>query len=391
MTSLLDQFQSQPPFAAFLADIAELGVRPVQQGGLRYAVVAARSNPRWWLVPLDSRRATAAGFEMLQPVTTTARLAKMSAQTLARFGPHRFLGKGILRLSGMPDLGGAFDGAAAHVAYFTGTDGPHRKTAVQVMSETGGILGYAKFSRAAHLRPYLRNEAEMLARIGQMSLNSADFPSRVAFQETDAFSVLVTDSLKTRGHAAPRTPDARHIAFLQDLRAKTELRGAQPVLTWIERQAQALAPVAGEAWQTRLMQVANRLRPTAADMALCLTHGDFTPWNTFVQGQQFYVFDWEYAQPAWPVGFDLTHFLLASMGRAARADQFTELRKRLAEAHFGGDCEAAQKALLLSLACHACFYLGRLAEVRAPLRDWADGPMRAALIDRILASSEEAI
>lgn len=389
MPPLLDILQSQPPFAAFLADIAELGVRPVQQGGLRYGVIAARSNPRWWLVPLDNRRAAASGFEMLQPVTATARIAKVGAQTLARFGPHWFLGKGTVRLSTLPDLGGAFDDAATQVAYFTGTDGPHRKTAVQVMSSAGDILGYAKLSRAAHLRPYLRNEADMLARMAQLSLSSADFPRPIVARETDGLSLLVTDSLKTWAHSAPLTPDSRHRAFLEELQARTGSRGAQPVLDWIEGQAQALSPVAGTAWQARLIQASDRLRPMAKGMALCLAHGDFTPWNTFVQGDRLYVFDWEYAQPAWPVGFDLAHFLLATMPPAAQPGRLPTLLETLADSHFQGDRPAAHAALLLSLACHACFYLERLSEVQLPLQEWIDGSVRAALIDQLLAVPED--
>ena len=37
-------------------------------------------------------------------------------------------------------------------------------------------------------------------------------------------------------------------------------------------------------------------------------HGDFTPWNMFVEGGELFVFDWEYAGRLYPMGLDRYHF-----------------------------------------------------------------------------------
>ena len=37
-------------------------------------------------------------------------------------------------------------------------------------------------------------------------------------------------------------------------------------------------------------------------------HGDFTPWNMFVEGGELFVFDWEYAGIMYPKGLDRYHF-----------------------------------------------------------------------------------
>ena len=37
-------------------------------------------------------------------------------------------------------------------------------------------------------------------------------------------------------------------------------------------------------------------------------HGDFTPWNMFVEGGELFVFDWEYAGWRYPMGLDRYHF-----------------------------------------------------------------------------------
>ena len=76
MSTPSKKLNSSPPFRAFLADIATLGVTQVGRAGVRYSVIKARSNPRWWLLPQDERRAAAAGLEMLQPITRAAKVAK---------------------------------------------------------------------------------------------------------------------------------------------------------------------------------------------------------------------------------------------------------------------------------------------------------------------------
>lgn len=376
------------PFAAFLDDMSQLGMELVEHGGGRYAVIAARSNPRWWLLPLDSRKGAAAGLEMLQPVTRAAKVAKIVARALAHFGPLYFLGRGHLRLSGMPDLAGAFYGRAVHIAAFSGTDGPHRKTTLQIMNASGVILGYVKMSRTPYLRSCIRNEAKMLIHLSKLNLASADVPRVKAIRDDDKMTLLITDSLKSSSHAAPLRPTAEHLRFLDELRAKTERQGAGGTLDAIERDIMEFLSVGGAEWAGRIASVAAALRPVQAEIPVCLAHGDFTPWNTFLQDGRLYVFDWEYSNMTWPVGFDLAHFILATIPPDQQPHSLPDLLNRISHEHYGGNKTAAWSALLLSLSCHAVFYLGRLAEADSPLSDWIEGAARAAMIDCLLAQRD---
>jgi len=178
------------------------------------------------------------------------------------------------------------------------------------------------------------------------------------------------------------------MAFLAELRRQSEHTGAGVLLDDLAAQtrdrAGTLCALAGPEWMARLARIEENLRPHADTIPLCLCHGDFTPWNTFVQGGRLYVFDWEYARDDWPVGFDLTHFLLSTTPPASQPDRLPGLIRTLADTQFDGDTTRAARALLLSLACHALFYFGRLNEADSPSDNWTDGPARAALIDRLL-------
>lgn len=333
---------------------------------------------------MDNRRAAAAGLEMLQPVSRAAKVAKTVARAIAIAGPKRFLGSSRIAFSGQPECVGEVFGPDSTVAYFTGTDGPHRKTSLQVMSSSGAILGYVKLSQAAHIRPYIRNEAETLNRVAALGLSSADVPKSLMLRDDAALSLLVTDSVKSAKHAAPLQPGQDHLNLLAELRAKTEQIGAGPVLAHATQSITALAALAGPDWQERIARAVAALQPFSDQMPLCLTHGDFTPWNTFVQSGRLYVFDWEYAETAWPVGFDLAHFLLATIPPDLQPERLPVVQNALATAHFEGDQAAAKRALLLSLVCHAIFYLRRLDEGDCPLSDWPEGKVRGAMIDRLL-------
>ncbi len=389
MNSLHDRIRKAPSFIAFLDDMAELGVMPVKYGGRSYAVIAARSNPRWWLLPLDNHEAAASGLELMQPITHAAKVAKFVASRIARFGPLSLLGKGRIRLSGFPDLGGSFGEQAAHVAYFTGTDGPHRKTSLQVMDSNGRILGYAKFSREAHVRPYISNEAQVLKQIASLHLKTVNVPQVLILREDEGLTLLVTDSLKSPEHAVRLVPGVEHLAFLKEICAQSQRIGGLKTLDQVARKSAELAPLAGKEWVARLAKVDAILRPIVDDIPVCLAHGDFTPWNSFLQGGRLYVFDWEYACQTWPVGFDLAHFYLSITPPKMQVASLQKLVRLLAETHFNRDKKRALWALLLCLACHAIFYLNRLREVNSPLDAWIEGPVRAELIDQLLKMKVE--
>lgn len=384
MKPLPKHIRDADPFREFLLDLDALGASSISSGGTPYTVIAARSNPRWWLLPSDNGRVAAAGLEMLQPVTRAAKMAKIIARLMARFGPKRFLGKGVLRFSGLPDLSGTFGSQTVHVAYFTGTDGPHRKTAIQVMDGDGSILGYGKISRNEHIRSYVRNEAEMLARVSALGLATVDLPRILELRDDANLTLLVTDSYKSADVIAPLQLEDLHLRWLNELRARTKQVGAAVLLETLASRLSAVETVAGAGWVNRITQALGALHPVSGDIELCLVHGDFTPWNSFVAGDRLYVFDWEYANPSWPVGYDLVHFMLATIPPGQQLQELPKVLKNLSAAHFDHDEVTARRALLLSLVCHAVFYLGRLAEVQGALAAWGDSPARAALIDSLL-------
>lgn len=387
LTSRRNAPEHDNSFAEFLQDLEVLGVRKAVTAGERFALIGARSNARWWLTPLDhDGKCARAGLDMFQPVTRIARVIKSAMTLCARYAPAALPG-GRLRLEGTPNFLPVFRKTDLCCAYFTGTAGPHRKTAVQVMIRSGEIIGYAKISRDPAVKPYLENEARMLSEIAGLDLASADTPQLLDWREGDGdVAWLVTDSLRAPRHSVALDLTTPHYAFLAELAAKTGRPGEGiDTLATLSRTVETLRPELESEWVTRIKEGIAQLAEAAASMPVALAHGDFTPWNSFLTEGRLYVFDWEYAHPAYPLGYDEIHFTLATSSAEAATTLLNALESALAARWYGGDSAKAAQAILFSLLLHAVFYLGRVIAAGGSAPDWAEAARRAAMIDALLA------
>lgn len=373
-----------PAFAEALGDLSALGVVENHHRGVAFGVIGARSNPRWLILPVGDRKQARSGLDLFQPASASARIAKLGAATFCRMGLQRLVLRRRLHLAGVDALAAWLHGGASACAIFTGTDGPHRKTTIQLMETGGGILGYAKLTRRDPVRFYLAHEARMLRHVEGLKLASADTPALLAFEpgEGSAPSVLVTDSRKTTGHMSPREPGPAHLRFLAELAQRTAGIGAEGSCG--DLAAFASDPRLPAAWASRFRNGVERLKPLASAMPVALAHGDFTPWNSFVLGERLYVFDWEYAAEDWPLGYDLAHYVLAGADMRAPEAAIAKLVPLLADVFHRGDASAAKDALLLSLLLHAGFYLRREFDAGGDAQGWSAGANRGALIDLLL-------
>lgn len=387
LTSRRNALEHDNPFAEFLDDLELLGVRKAIIAGEKFALIGARSNARWWLTPLNHGGACArAGLDMFQPVTRIARVAKSAINLCARYAPAALPG-GRLRLEGTPNFLRVFREADLCCAYFTGTAGPHRKTAAQIMTQSGEIVGYAKVSRDPVVKLYMANEARVLTGITGLGLASAETPRLLEWCEDDGgVAWLVTDSLRASGHSVALGLGAPHYAFLAELAAKTGRPGeGSATLTTLSRTVETLRPDLESEWVARIEEGITRLAEAAASMPVAMAHGDFTPWNSFLTGDRLYVFDWEYAHPTYPLGYDEIHFTLATSSAEAATTLLNTLETALAARWYGGDSARAAQAILFSLLLHAGFYLGRAIAAGGSARDWGEAARRAAMIDALLA------
>lgn len=375
----------QLPFKDFLIDLEAINVKKVDSKGLTYQIVSARSNNRWWLLPVSNNNVISSSLNLIQPVTNIARLFKFLTRILVQFNFNPFFYEQKIILSGNPNFGSVFDSKIESIAYFTGTDGPHRKTAIQLMNSHGAIIGYAKLSRNSSIRPYIRNEGKMLHLLEQLEiLDPRDYPKVLKLRDDKEMTILITNSPKNPNMNVPKSLNHFHLNFLDRLVSKTSKMGAGPLINELNIKISNLKSFIGLDWYNRVTISLKRLEPYSETMKVCFVHGDFTPWNSYVLDDRLYAFDWEYAHTAWPVGFDCAHFILATIPQDKQLKSLPNLLNLISKIHFDGDLVDARRAVLLSLLCHATFYINRLAETKSKINDWSDGPIRASMIDYFL-------
>lgn len=314
----MNNFFFHPVFMDAIADIATLGVQVRQHptaGAKPYAVVGGRSNARWWLIPLESGRVAASGLALFQPLLASARAIKTAAILLSAVGLSRLWARNTVYIAGEPVLTGDFPCSdSLSFAYFTGTDSPHRKVAVQIMDGRGKLKGFAKLTRNPQVRELLMHEAATLEYLTRLRLETTHVPKVLFAGDLGHSTLLVTDTLKTPCTPTTTQFTAAHRAFVQELAKKTAAANpvrASDIAKDFRFRLDRVRPNLNKTWFQRLEAAIGALevQPTL-ELNAGLSHGDFTPWNTFMANGRLYVFDWEYAEQARPFSNDIIHFVL---------------------------------------------------------------------------------
>jgi hypothetical protein len=389
--------RSHPTLSRACADIAALGLHISEEplpGAVRYLVLGARSNARWWLIPLVTRRSAASGFALFQPQLVGARVMKALGVAAAVCGlPLLARRSSTWSLSGESTLARHFTEARRPVfAYFTGTDGPHRKITVQVMDDDGTILGYAKSSSEPVVRELIVREARALTRLQQLGLRSALVPALRFAGDIDGTYLLATDTRKTFWTVSDRTYGAAHRAFLQELFQKTHRSAASAggFAAALGVRWEAVRSRVQREWQERIAKTLGALdRHDRTPLQVCLGHGDFTPWNTYRVDQRLYVFDWEYADENAAAGTDAIHFIHnqprlwhASAAARMRASQ-AELNRLFPEA----DAASVHATHLIYGLTQTLQVIEKMALRPGTVSAWDGCTSQAALLDHLLATS----
>ncbi len=394
---MTDAVRTHPAFCEAIAEIESLGVRvsdhPVR-GAIPYTIIGGRSNARWWLIPLQNNRVTASGLALFQPVVASARLMKWAAATLTQRGFGGIWAKPELYISETPSIGNYFGNKTLSYAYFTGTDSPHRKVAVQVMDMNGRLKGFAKITKNPLVRPLLQHEAATLSRVRGLGLVSAIEPRVLFCGEQNGTSLLVTDTLKT---ALTKTTTALlpiHAEFLRELGDRAPVPHHQPATSCARLLRDRLAVLNARLpakWLQRLQRAIDQIgaRPGGDLLPATLTHGDFTPWNTFLIEKKIYVFDWEYAEDQFPASNDLIHFMLVqppakNQPAAVKIDRINATLRKV----FGLPTnDLATTHLLIYLTSHALRYIERHRSQPGMIETWDGASEQAVLIDSVLRRS----
>ena len=210
-----------------------------------------------------------------------------------------------------------------------GVPGPHRKTTMLVMKPDGSPHQFVKIAATPHAAIRIREEIEALRGLAALREGCTTLGPKLLASAASAETPWFAQEPLTGGRG-PALLEAAHVAFVAGLaqrgsgrRPLGQLRASAPSCAARHAEPdprdQPLADVLGE--------LERALGPAPLPWTPC--HGDFTPWNTRLEGGVLLAFDWELAQPSAPALFDLFHHLLQVGVLVQRADPADLLEEAL--------------------------------------------------------------
>jgi hypothetical protein len=343
-----------------------------------YALVPNSYFPRWF-IPLESSQVASASLQLYNPQSLKGKGVKWIVGNLACFGilnvwgRDRLLiaskGNGENTFSFLTDLLGV---DSISVALSTGTPGYYRKMTAQLMSKDGHILAYAKIAVTQQARRMLRQEIKVLQLLAKLSISSGHVPGVIYAGQFHESALLVQSAPSVKPHKGPKELGRRHIEFLAEIFNQTSKR--ESILKseyWlcIRSNFESLCERISDDWQKRLQKGIDVCESLLVDetIPLGLCHRDFVPWNTYLQRDRLYVFDWEYAAEQGIPFWDIFHFvffpaiLITSRSGEQLIDQWQSYRLRQFLAQYaesiGIDLAIVPVCFLLYLIEVSCFHL----------------------------------
>lgn len=273
----------------------------------------SHNAPRW-LLPLGNSHWTIGGVQIYTPYARKARMMKSFLATLIRTGWRGWARDRVLIASRetLPINALVADVTGERHPVFALSLGNRiaiRKLTVQVMRPDGEVLGYIKLPLTSNATDKIRHEADTLERLWKFPELRANIPRLLYAGEWGEAWILFQSPLD--GEAGPANFTRMHADFLKTL--------------WnahrVEKPGRSLVEQIGANWGTTAQALGTKwdglgrevLRRSARDLerrtVRCgISHGDFAPWNTRVQGKRLLSFDWESTHWEAPTLWDIFHF-----------------------------------------------------------------------------------
>ncbi len=332
------------------------------------------------LVPAGRKAGAAAIRRYGQPGSMRTRLATRVLATLVAGGLGPALGDrfAITTPGATPTIASqlaAMVGRPVEVSLHLGAARANRKPVLQLLSEGGETVGFAKIGINALTRELVVGEQAALVKLGEAGLTRMRLPTVLASGSWRDLEILVLSPLPVWERRRALTPDVL-TGGLAELARSTGTSTAPLAGSGYWHQLTVRLEQAGDGPdQDTLAALIPRLGSLAgtSKMRFGCWHGDLTPWNLANTRAGLLVWDWERFTTGVPLGFDALHYWLnervmrQSQNPAAAASKCVAAAPRLLDA-FGVSPEQARLTALAYLADLSVRYLAdRQAQAGARL------------------------
>ena len=271
------------------------------------------ADGKYWIVPARGMRTA---LSLYQPSGIKGKMVKAMLPCLHLFAPVRKVIKAKTincRLNNELHslLCEVFDVQEIEFAVFEGTPSVHQKITMQLSSKER-ILGYCKLSMNNDIKELFEKESDTLERFCNSGVTGIP---RVLHCGTlsNGTHIFVQSTEKNASSKAVHEGSALQERFLAQLHEKTkavlpfEESDYSSAINALERHLDWLPQDIDRDAVSKAIDSVKEIYG-GKEVEFCACHGDFTPWNMFVDGKELFVFDFEYAAMTYPSGIDRYHF-----------------------------------------------------------------------------------
>lgn len=360
---------------------------PAHQQVRELAFVPNARAPRM-LVPADLPRAASGAVRRFSAgLSRTEHLTRLAAGLALRLpGAHRLLADRLLITStsrapesiethlsdllGMPVL----------VSIGIGTLRANQKPVLQVFDRAGRTVAYVKVGDGPISRQLVEREAQALREVAGRCWQRLRTPTVVHDGSWRDLRLLAISPVPATSRPRLGRASAAPAAAMAELAAGFDCGISTIVASpLLGRLRSAVETLTDSQSAVELSAALDRIEDRRGNVALRLGgwHGDWTPWNMSVRGQQVGLWDWERFDTGVPVGFDLMHFLVQSAAqRHGTSEAVIEHAIGLAGQRLGSHGELLGSLYAATIA--ARYLYAAQAVTGVPLREQARLMLRIA-------------
>ena len=290
-----------------------------------------------WIIPSDAQSATFITLYNSQSVKAT--LYKFIARTAFSLGCKKYLMSGSFLMK--PDLITNVKtkyGIKENEQFtlFTGTRGENRKIILEI-NDGDHTTHFIKISFSDKAKKNLQNEIDMLTTLNKYDYTSLSMPH---VEEGRVKGTARLSNIKPGIVIPAQRITEIHLKALAELynvhheeKIILETAAWQTIennLQWMYNEHPLINNM-DEFKTRRIIHLLGKLStslPVDMEIPVSVSHGDFTPWNMYMDSKRLYVYDWELAKNGIPMLFDLFHFVFQSQVLLLRKD-FSEIKESI--------------------------------------------------------------
>ena len=205
-----------------------------------------------------------------------------------------------------------------NISFFCGTPGIHQKVVFQINNKNK-IIAYGKYSNNKEVKKLFDNEYKILRKLNSKGINN--IPEIVSYKElVENTEIIIQTTKKEYNFKTYKKLIQNHIDFQKNLFLLTKKRIKYEKTIFYKNLCNFLKFIRKTDLydknikmiiEQNILLINDHFREKEVEFGI--SHRDFTPWNMINNGDNIYVFDWEYASDEYPPYIDLYHFLIQQM------------------------------------------------------------------------------